>query len=811
MASETLGRYRTIGESREQFRKLVANTRYFYSKALQELERLEALGVKVTVDGMAEEQLHAHLHDMLQETLLADHRNNCVTLLWTGYLNRDLYYPAPRLFLVLPADLDTWIDSDPTTHSFRLYFLCENKKQEKEAPEDMPHHVHLSNHPGYDLQQPQEFLRIYGDYVLKVLQMVECGYCDRRHEIPPLNSFKILCGHDTVATGSQLSKDTLRSLVAKSIAYLQELSPPKWIEHPMLSLKQSAMIKDYLEIPDSCNGLGNLHRYITTVTGFINPEVLWMCQVHTEQRLRQEALQELQVFVQSHGGHVSMQEATLRVDLCSEEASDQFCTLLLGTKHTFDISIKISWKPTRSSMDKLCRDVASTGTVTLELDGVTLDIHPEGPVQHLRHLFSDILLEGERSQFITLLNYPRPQERRLYFGDFSLQMLGSPVHSTINWLNLIDIAKIFNRSVSEAEEASGYDTAAREFQLALEHIGLPSATIITMASTTSEQRRQKEIQWAYKFDLQELTFVDAYSKDMDGIRSVLVSKSLKRLTVHLEKDLSLLPTLATVVLVNTLLQELRFSYYGHDILHHMCNILGLWRASSANSLTVIDHVRGMQGRIIMQLAREHDCYLLPSENALDSQSVDFSIRQKQRQARVIGVLQLDCDHIFSQLSDRSSLFFATFMECLPMTLNLLTLDVSHLSRNGLISVEKILRLSDLEYLKVICTPVEPGMSFPVARVLRSVQWSNLKSLTFSGDNIETWISIWMSAHSNPFILDPDFDGPQLQHLHLQRTGSAPPHLLSHTSALFIHGLIYLNPSIELVLTNFILNEDLFYD
>ncbi|KAG0326957.1 hypothetical protein BG000_001180 [Podila horticola] len=278
-------------------------------------------------------------------------------------------------------------------------------------------------------------------------------------------------------------------------------------------------------------------------------------------------------------------------------------------------------------------------------------------------------------------------------------MLDSPVHSTINSLGLIDIAQNFHRSISKAENASGYGAMATEFQSALEHIGLPSATVFTMVSTTSEQRKQKEIQWAYKFDLQELAFVDAYSKDMDGLRS----------------------------------------------------------------------------------------------------------------AREIEILQLDCDHIFTQLSDRSSLFFATFMECLPMTLTLLTLDVSHLSRDGLLSVEKILRLSDLEYLKVICTPVEPGMSFPVARVLRSVQWSTLKSLTFSGHNIETWISLWMGSHSNPFILDPDFDGPQLQHLHLQRTGSAPPQMLSHTSALFIHGLIYLNPSIELVLTNFILKEDLFYD
>ncbi|KAG0008480.1 hypothetical protein BGZ81_004053, partial [Podila clonocystis] len=136
-----------------------------------------------------------------------------------------------------------------------------NKKQESETPEDVPQHVHLSNHPGYNLRRPQEFFQIYGDYVLRLLQMVECGYSDNRHVIPPLSSFKILCDHDTAVTGSHLSKATIGSLVAKSMAYIQELSPPKWIKEPMLRANQSAMIKTYLEIPDNCTGQGNLQRH----------------------------------------------------------------------------------------------------------------------------------------------------------------------------------------------------------------------------------------------------------------------------------------------------------------------------------------------------------------------------------------------------------------------------------------------------------------------------------------------------------------------------------------------------------------------
>ncbi|KFH62135.1 hypothetical protein MVEG_11774 [Podila verticillata NRRL 6337] len=805
LTDETEWRSGCEDEPRDIFQKLAANIRYFYSMILQELERLKALGMQVKVDGMAEEQLCTHIRDMYQETLMAEYRNNCLSSLCNGSLGYDLYYPAPRLFIVLPADLDTWIDSDTATHSFRLFFMCENKKQESETPEDTPQHVHVSNHPGYNLQRPQEFFQIYGDYVLRLLQMVECGYSDNRHVVPALNSFKILCDYDTVVSGSHLSKETIGSLVAKSIAYIQKLSPSKWIEDPTLSANQSAMIKAYLEIPDNCDGQGNLHRHINAH----EKEVLWMCQWHNERQLHQEALQELQVFVQSHAGHVRMQEATLRVELCSDEDADQFCTLLMGTKHTFNLSIKINWKSTRSSMAKLCRDVACTGTVILEIDGATLDSQPEGPVQHSCHPFSDVLLGGKFPRFIALLNYPRPHERRLYFKNFSLRMLGSPVHSTFNWVDLLDISRKFEASVCKAQKASGYSTAAREFRSALEHIGLPSATEFTMArtSTAGEAGTQRQIEWAYKFDLQELAFVDAYSNDMQGPISVLCSQSLQRLTVHLEKDLSVRKNLAHVVRINTQLHDLSFSYYGHDILYYIRYIFCLWCATSVSSLTLIDHMRGMQGRTIMQLTRNIGYYLLQSGTVLDSRNADPSVCQQPPQAWGFDILQLDCDHVFSQLLDASSVILASFMKYFPTDLTLLTLDVSHLSREGLLSVETILQLSHLEYLKVICNPVKSHMSIAVARVLRSIQWSTLKSLTIIGAHIETWVSIWMSAHSNPFNPYRTFGGPQLLHLHLHHTGLATPQLLSHASALFVHGLVYLNPSVELVLTNFILKDD----
>jgi hypothetical protein len=68
-----------------------------------------------------------------------------------------LDFAAPRLFPVLPSDLDAWDDNDVTTHTFRLYFLCDFKyrkeydhKSHSVLPQSKirPEHIHLSGHQG---------------------------------------------------------------------------------------------------------------------------------------------------------------------------------------------------------------------------------------------------------------------------------------------------------------------------------------------------------------------------------------------------------------------------------------------------------------------------------------------------------------------------------------------------------------------------------------------------------------------------------------------------------------------------------------
>lgn len=89
--------------------------------------------------------------------------------------------------------------------------------------------------------------------------MVEYGHRDLQYFVPPLATLEILQGHDTIASGSQLSRDTIRSLVTKAIAHLQEVYPPKTVIAPKLNCIHISALKTYLDVEDGNNVEGNLY------------------------------------------------------------------------------------------------------------------------------------------------------------------------------------------------------------------------------------------------------------------------------------------------------------------------------------------------------------------------------------------------------------------------------------------------------------------------------------------------------------------------------------------------------------------------
>lgn len=690
------------GEFRDRrvFQQLAVNTQYFKTQILNEVERLEGLGIVAQIDGRTKEELCIHFHDLQNITVQLDYQNSSRTLLDGGA--RNMHYPAPRLFLVLPAYLNSWSDSDPTTHIFRLHFICDFRMR-GDDPDDLLRHVHLSNHQGYSLQRPQEFFQAYGNYALRLLQVFERGYTDEIYDVPPLDTFKILTDYDANVAGSRLSKDIIRSLVAKSIAYIQELSLSQLTMEGSLTCSQSVAIKSYLDIHGGDHGEGGLHRYISPISTEYRERqhVYWMCQAHAQHRLNQETLEDLMVFAQCHGGHVEMQHSRLKVDLDSKTEADQFISLVQCSGHIFDISIKLRGKVTRSLIAELCQDCAGTGATTLELDGITLDIFPRSHVQYSEDLFSSILLRvGLRC--ITLLNYPRPREQRIYVGRTSLQLTSSPAQPNYAWMELHRITENFWNTVlrAPAQRPPVYNKAVRELKME-GHIS--SAVIAVTISTFSTH---------YAFDLNELAFIEVYTTDLSSDLSVLYSGYIQQLTALLD-EIQQDKELFRVVQANRSLQELNISFEGHNILRHVEHLARIWWDSSTSScLTLIDRLTDNQGRVVAKLSRQNGSLLLEgsttNRNARTSDAIPSFIQQQPRLPMDIEFLQWSCDNIVCQLDDSYASFLDTATQQHPSVLTLFTLDISRLSRHGLTSIEMVLRRSSLEHLHVICTSADPS-------------------------------------------------------------------------------------------------------
>lgn len=79
----------------------------------------------------------------------------------------------------------------------------------------------------------------------------------------------------------------------------------------------------------------------------------------------------------------------------SEAEANHFQVVLLFADLTFGVAVKKGWKATRSYVEKLCWGIVKTGTIVLEIDGFTLDVHALGHILSIHDQpFSDTIIRG---------------------------------------------------------------------------------------------------------------------------------------------------------------------------------------------------------------------------------------------------------------------------------------------------------------------------------------------------------------------------------------------------------------------------------
>lgn len=700
---------------------------------------------------------------------------------------------APRLFLLLPSALELWNDSDPSTHSFRLYFLCDC--QHDSIEDDYPTHVHISNHPGYALDRPLEFIRQFGRLSIVILEAVKYGYLGPNCCIPKLNTLQILhClrGNDKF-TLHQLTPATVGPLVDKAITYIhyqmflelkqQDNHYLRSFAKVLASLFQakqsqeshSISVSSFLQLQNKDNGLGGLNRVL------FYSEARWLCQSHAFEISNTE---ELEKFVQSRGGTIDLQLATITISVDSLSQVNTFAATLDHGGHFFDISLKFSWSPSRSELQSALQHLSKCRANVLQIDGATFSSQ-QRPQEYSRDPFVRHLgVNGQSSgQLITLKNYPKPLEAYIYFGRHTVVIgflfEGAMNHLSVDWVELGSRVNTFESIFQSAltSDEKELDATWIKLSLILKPLfaqGLKGVDLFEQQTKLLQCRlgtkdgaitgiTELYLSSHSKFPMRELPF-------------------LKRLVIEPDAE-GIFELLYKVMANNPKLEFVDIPTRELQVFDVVAIFFRTWPGTQTVQVTLYEHDSGRDGALLVKLL--------------------ISRKRSNKGSYVaIAFLEWHYDHVSEALGDRDARVLDVATQSLNDSLVSLLLNTSLLSDYGLERMKRVLRQSDLESLSVDCGTFDPSLTSHLGQVLEAVNWSALRSLELSGDNVDGWIDLWAKFASitnlAPFEL-------QLLRLIIIDSGGQRQRL-SHSSVLWIHNLIYLFSPVEVQLKNIKLLE-----
>ncbi|KAF9274062.1 hypothetical protein BGZ88_003301 [Linnemannia elongata] len=306
---------------------------------------------------------------------LADLQGRVKALLTATYELHE--YSIPRLFIILPRDSSAWDPVSILNNQVRLYFLCECGEHTKALSGDntnIPHHIHLAKHEGYDLQRPKEFFRKYGRYMLTLLEMIKYGVTIAGYAVPALAAVSAPGGIDTLKN----SLDTVsESAVNQSIEFLRALSredlegqdPAKDIQTDSLTGQEGVEGADlrhleaFIKSKDEHRALGNLYRIITQ-----DGHVKWICIGHYRSAYKEQDQKAFITAVELNGGCYDPHLGKATVKVWSKILAAGFFDALAKARRVDELDITLDWECTTSDLEALGDTLKIAAVSILRLD-----------------------------------------------------------------------------------------------------------------------------------------------------------------------------------------------------------------------------------------------------------------------------------------------------------------------------------------------------------------------------------------------------------------------------------------------------------
>lgn len=762
--------------SKDEFLRLSATLQYHYRVLLDSFSQIDAN------DSSIQREIEK-IGELGQEITKLDHTRQK----WEQFIRNSLLFrksygqlrlPSNQLFLVLPTSLSYLDPLDPMTHTFRLYFLCDNTPHSYwHSNNDPPFHVHLTNNPGYFIDRPQEFLWQYGQHALEVLEMVKNGFNHRHHNVPPLGTFDILKKAEGSVPLHHLSRDNIGQLVEMAIAYIQALHVVNWESRALIGGPSLSEVTSYLHLPDGDQGAGGLFRHHTS-----DNWTRWFCAEHSWQEL---SFSDVEDFVKSHGGTLNLQLRTIDIHLISKSQAEDFAQRLTLLERAFEVFIHIAWSSSRNELTEVVQDIAEAGVQVLHVQWIA------------PHTTSQIPYELNLGRTMLILLHDHPRQGNTYIiCSLRLRTMATigvlfqqPVNeSEIDWEGLCDdFIDGFNNNVharGNKPAVIGHDLEYLNFKLGRHSV-------------------MRDISGIDVFDSRRFIWNGRLGVDhgiVYGPSGILVPRTffhgawleqgmLRHLVLDSYQTNDMLQILSLME-INPMLQQIQVPAQENNIFRR----IGLIRQNCHHLTYPLE----------LTVAHEHEAILarvvFGSKNGSRIPGNDF----QEQESPSIDIVHWCLDHISEQLQDSGTEILNAASQKFPSSLTSFTLDTTLLSEEGLANIQRILWRSNLEHLHIRCVPFKSSLEASIARVLQAIYWPTIKSLVLSGNNINDWLQTWSRNGSLHELvgawLTPTSFGPCLLSLDVLVCPQSTE-ALSHFSALAIHHLVYACRLVELRLDN----------
>lgn len=728
-----------------------------------------------------------------------NHNRNLIFLRRTS---RTTAFAAPRLFIVLPADLNSWNDRDSTTHQFRLYYMCDcgfSCTMRK-------YQVHLSDHPGYDLERPQAFFQLFGQSALATLEIVRHGFPEDRYHIPSLDdSFDVL-GTSETQLRHGLSRMTITPLVDKAISYLHYsyrlMSPQERFTTTTVDHRASWLMRSFLRPRNESDNflLGGLYQSIQ------NGNLWWVCRDHFLDHGRVEALQK---YIVALGGSVDVQRSAVTIALRSVWHANRLAFTVSRTDAFLDVFIAITWHATRKQLRDVFAWPTDSKVRALHVNGLKLNSDAYG-LHSAAHGLDAFARISQCVPVVVLWHHPRPSVHTIHIGQgkrypyrlqsFSIACNYSGSLPDVDWEKLYPVLKrtigYLPRSNTSRVQAiwSDLTTALAPYR----SLHLHAIDMFDEYST-----------WVGRIGFANKRVVGiteaSYPLSKSLPSSTLKLGTLTRLVLNsCDQNSSDENYLCNLMEALPSLHQLEIDAREQKLFRHLSTVCQRYMASRRLEVTLTEQGGHMINRDT-ESSSSRNCARVVVEFPMSGPSANARMRAFPKEyvdhAAVVDILYWNIDCVFGELCDQDAAILDLSTQTFPSAVSSIVVDLTLLGLQGLLSMKHVFQQSILNRLHIVCTPPSylenaDTVAMMVA-VLGAVQRSSIRFLTLTGSDIDGWIRLLSTSFGDSNA------GSGLASLTIVGTGLAR---LSHTAVLALHNLLFSCELIELRVENVELHD-----